>query len=292
MMIINEIIDKSKNILSFEMRHNLQLFFAGHPYMKPNFIIHKENPAHYIKFFYNMIDKLDIDSFENKTLLEVGAGQYLLNAFLEYQMGSEKVFLIDIDDLAHSNRLAKDYVSPYIDLMDEKRKKRNLPVINTNETIISQLKKINAEYMTEGSDSYKKIEDKSIDIIYSNTVLQHIRRNIFDYTISEMARVLKPGGIMYHSVDLKDMLGGKKRHLEVSTEVWENDNHYAMACYTNRLQCNEMCNIFEKNGFIIRELERDFFHHKPVEKLLCDQYKYIEDEELYTERFRIIIEKK
>ena len=60
-MIINEIIDKSKNILSFEMRHNLQLFFAGHPYMKPNFIIHKENPAHYIKFFYNMIDKLDLD---------------------------------------------------------------------------------------------------------------------------------------------------------------------------------------------------------------------------------------
>lgn len=46
--------------------------------------------------------------------------------------------------------------------------------------------------------------------MYSNIVLQYIRKNIFRQSIGKMYRIMRYGGIAYHMVVLKDMIGGKK----------------------------------------------------------------------------------
>lgn len=51
-------------------------------------------------------------------------------------------------------------------------------------------------------DSTYPLPADSVDVIYSCAVLEHVHN--LDLCFQEMTRVLKPGGLMYHEVDLRD----------------------------------------------------------------------------------------
>ena len=162
-----------------------------------------------------------------------------------------------------------------------------------NLTLKQQAQKIECNYYTNGIKAYSSIADDSVDVLYSCSVLQHIRKNEFDDTVKEMIRITKPGGVMYHMVDLKDMMGGSKKHLTIPEEKWEDKTHYQMWCYTNRLQCNEILQTFCDNGMKITYLKRYYFKKQPYSKnLLANEFKNISKKEFFTEKFSVALEKK
>jgi SAM-dependent methyltransferase len=65
-----------------------------------------------------------------------------------------------------------------------------------------------AIYSTNGMQSYREIPAASVDLIFSQAVLEHVRRNEFVQIAAEMRRILKPDGVASHQVDLRDHLGG------------------------------------------------------------------------------------
>lgn len=145
----------------------------------------------YNQQLYQTLDELKIESFEDKVVCELGPGQHLSHAFLEYQMGAKKEWLLEIADFAHVNETAK-----VEDLhLDNNLKKINqLPAIEQNESWLSYLAKVNATYITTGINGYKNIPDGSVDYCFSYAVLEHIRRNIVEQTIEEMYRFTRNGG--------------------------------------------------------------------------------------------------
>ena len=62
--------------------------------------------------------------------------------------------------------------------------------------------------LTNGLESWSEIEDESIDFIFSQAVLEHIPKNDFRQTMIECHRILKQNGVISHTIDLKDHLGG------------------------------------------------------------------------------------
>lgn len=68
-----------------------------------------------------------------------------------------------------------------------------------------------AKYLSNGLSSLKAIADGSVDFIFSQAVLEHVRRHEFLETMQECYRILRAGGSASHSVDLKDHLGGAKQ---------------------------------------------------------------------------------
>jgi SAM-dependent methyltransferase len=107
------------------------------------------------------------------------------------------------------------------------------------------LERCGAEYLTNGLASLESIEDSSIDLIFSQAVLEHIRLDEFEPTLMHLSRILAPGGISSHRVDLRDHLGGSLNNLRFSPRLWESRFFAQSGFYTNRLGLNEMKATFE-----------------------------------------------
>lgn len=111
------------------------------------------------------------------------------------------------------------------------------------------LNSLNCDYFTKGLESLRRFESGSIDLAFSQAVLEHVPLNDFKSLVNEVYRVLKPGAIFSNRVDLKDHLGGGLNNLRFPQRIWESKFLASSGFYTNRLRCNEIINIFESAGF-------------------------------------------
>lgn len=154
------------------------------------------------------------------------------------------------------------------------------------------MEKIHAVYRTDGLDGYYSVPDNSVDFLFSFSVLEHIRKNIFLNTMKETFRFMREGGISYHAVDFTDHLGGGKNHLRFSEEVWEDKDHYRMDNYTNRLSCSEICQMLEDLGFqIVKVMPRQFWKDPVKRNCLDRQFRNISEKDLRTAGAVIIARK-
>lgn len=177
--------------------------------------------------------------------LELGPGDSLYSAPIAYAYGAKEVYLVDAgnyvaDDIESYKRLIHEELDVNKTQCDE---------ISSVSNVEEMLKHCNARYLTDGLPSLKTIPDKSVDFIWSQAVLEHIRRDEFADTMSELRRILREDGVCSHHVDLKDHLGGSLNHLRFSDRVWESALFSKSGFYTNRLRFSEMLHIFKTSGF-------------------------------------------
>ncbi len=134
-------------------------------------------------------------SLANKTVLELGPGGSVGFGLLALQAGAAQY--LALDDGEHT------FVRP--------RQIRGYRKLVGNDTVLRCFEKragrivyreeaIRFKNITQASGY--PLPDASVDVIYSCAVLEHVHD--LDQAFSEMSRVLKPGGIMYHEVDLRD----------------------------------------------------------------------------------------
>lgn len=274
-----------KNIIPWQLRYQIKLYEASHGFYLP--MKSKQDIEHYNDVLYEILDRLGgIDCVDGKTVCEIGPGEYLTHAALLYQLGVAGSYLLDIEDLASSP--TKVVVSAEVGLKDNGWRKQRLPKFDNNEKWNTYLRKINCSYNINGLDGYKEIENNSVDFIFSDAVFEHIRKNIFVDTIKEMYRFSKMGGVSYHIVDLRDHMGGGKNHLRFKEAEWEDEIHYRMDNYTNRLTCAEICKICEDVGFREIVVNRSFYNSMPLKRNdLTDSFKQMDEEEIMTKSFTI-----
>ncbi|OGC42310.1 hypothetical protein A2Y85_02625, partial [candidate division WOR-3 bacterium RBG_13_43_14] len=174
--------------------------------------------------------------------MELGPGESLFNALIAKAFGAKKVLLVDVKNCAiHKMSLYRDM---YLFLIG-KGHKLTIDLSNFKNLMHS----CGAVYLTSGLDSLRQIPDKSIDFVFSNAVLEHIRKQEFILTLEELARILKPEGISTHIVDLRDHLSDGLNSLRFSDLVWESDWFVNSGFYTNRIRFCEMVVLLERAGF-------------------------------------------
>jgi hypothetical protein len=78
-----------------------------------------------------------------------------------------------------------------------------------------------------------------------------VRREEFDETLRELCRVLRPGGVASHEVDLRDHLGGALNNLRFTERRWESRAFFRSGFYTNRIRFREMLRRFDRAGFAV-----------------------------------------
>jgi SAM-dependent methyltransferase len=104
-------------------------------------------------------------------------------------------------------------------------------------------------------------DDASFDLIWSNAVYEHVRFPID--MVRETHRVLKPGGMVVHLIDLMDHFGhGKDRPeivfncLKYSRWLWETMT-WNRSNFVNRLRASEWVELHESQGFTVISKETD-----------------------------------
>lgn len=268
-----------KNIVPWRLRYFIKVQEAKGSLKLPQKLKQHRSVVDYNNGLYQVLKELGITDMRDKTVCEMGPGEFLTHAFLEYQLGSKKEILLEIADFANVNSPVD---TSHLILDKDYKITKNLPPLSQAETWKSYLKKINATYSINGLDGYKHIPDDSVDYIFSFAVLEHIRKNIFFKTLEETYRFMNRGGVFYHMVDFTDHFGDKKNHLRFPEKVWEDKTHYSMENYTNRIACSEICKILEETGFEILKVKNQLFNRIPIKRFHLDrQFSNISEKDLF-----------
>jgi predicted O-methyltransferase YrrM len=95
----------------------------------------------------------------------------------------------------------------------------------------------------------------SIDLVFSNSVLEHMPKPLVEGCFAEAMRLLRPGGVMFHAVNCGDHYAYADRsidqlhYLQFSEDDWTMWNNAFL--YQNRLRAVDFLGMARRAGFTI-----------------------------------------
>jgi SAM-dependent methyltransferase len=117
------------------------------------------------------------------------------------------------------------------------------------------LERCNIHYHAPASAANTGLAGESVDIVYSNTVLEHIPTQECSRLFAESYRILRPGGCMLHLIDMSDHFAHSDpsispiNFLQFSNQAFGKYNTYHL--YQNRLRAPTWRRIITGCGFQI-----------------------------------------
>ena len=111
------------------------------------------------------------------------------------------------------------------------------------------------DYRAPGDASRTGLDAGSVDIVFSNSVLEHVESAAIGQLMAETRRILRPGGVAVHSVNCGDHYAYFDRkvtqvhYLRFSSSQWRWWNNSMQ--YQNRLRANDFLEIAAREGLNI-----------------------------------------
>jgi SAM-dependent methyltransferase len=265
----------SRSPLPYSIWHKFALF--RHGYM--------DSPAYAISVFDGHVLRAGLrDRLHGKTLLEIGPGDSIATAIFSKSHGARAIVV----DAGH---FASEDLQSYLALCELMRE-RGLkpPELSSAMTLQDVLLACDGEYLTEGLASWKQIPSNSVDFVFSQAVLEHIPVEEFLLTMKECRRVMKPGSIASHTIDLRDHLGEALNNLRFNENMWESDIFKSSGFYTNRIRYSYMMHLFEAADFIVEKTEVLRWNKLPTprEKLALP-FRNLPEDELCIKGFDVCL---
>jgi SAM-dependent methyltransferase len=154
------------------------------------------------------------------------------------------------------------------------------------------------EYCAPADASRTHLADSCIDVVFSNSVLEHIVPETIDAIMLETARILKPGGVAIHSVNCGDHYAYFDRgitainYLQYSERQWAFWNN--RLGYQNRLRASDFLRSAEKAGLRIilsrQNAREDLFKALPT-LVIAPQFKCYSIEDLCCTSIDFVVRK-
>ena len=165
------------------------------PYYKVN--LNQYNPCSIVADYKNYLELENIDPMKLNSILEIGVGA-------TNSSGYEMAFL----GFAKAGQITM--LEPYTEY-DQELDNKIFTEIGYPEAAKNKVKR---------QKNISDIESNSIDLILSNSVLEHV--DDFSGLLTQLIRVLKPGASMLHIVDYRDHFFKYPYHfLQFSRRVWD-----------------------------------------------------------------------
>jgi len=140
--------------------------------------------------------------------------------------------------------------------------------------------------------SLAQVPSESVDFSFSHVVLSCVWKSDFNKLVEELYRIMKPNGASYHTIDLKDYLGGALNNLRFSEATWEGDLFSKSKFYSNRIRFGEMVGIFEQAGFKCTLLRVKRWEQLPTPREKMDPaFRQLSDDDLLVSEFDILLKK-
>ncbi len=213
-------------------------------------------------------------------LLEVGTGWYPTFPFACYLGGARRIETVDLNrhlkpDLVRACLTGLRRHVPEIARLcdvDERAVVERYEAMSSKLSGACDLEAISAgaiRYRAPGDATRTGLPAASIDCIFSNSVLEHVPPDAIDAMYGESMRILRPGGVMFHSVNCGDHYAyvdsriSQLNYLKFSDRAWRFWNNAFL--YQNRLRANEFVDRAVAAGFGI-----DLDTGRPHERRLAE----------------------
>ena len=119
-------------------------------------------------------------------------------------------------------------------------------------TLPELLKTARIEYLAPGDAADTKLPPQSVDVVYSNSVLEHVPAEVIRRIFREAKRILKPDGVTVHSVACNDHYAHFDRnitfinYLQYGEGEWDWWNTKFL--YQNRLRPQDFLRLVQESG--------------------------------------------
>ena len=225
-----------------------------------------DSTSYVISNFFNLLNHAALNSqkCDGLSFLEVGAGDSIGSGVVASAFGM-KPYIIDVDafatkDIEFYKNIIRELDNPILDISE-----------NDFISYEQMIKKLDITYLTNGTSSFEKINNNSINIIISQACLEHVRKKEFKFFMDENYRVCKKGALSIHSIDFKDHLDYSLNNLRFSEGFWESEFISSSGFYTNRLRYCDMKEVFLKSGFEIIKEDLSLWNELPLRKTKFNQ---------------------
>lgn len=219
------------------------------------------------------------------TVLELGPGDSLVSACAATAMGGSSSYLVDHG--RYANQQVDSYRAFCAFLRD-----RDLPApdLTGAKTIGDVLESCSATYLTNGLEDLRTIPSGSIDFVWSNAVLEHVRLAEFENVLQELRRIVSANGVASHTVDLRDHLGQGLNNLRFSRRFWESTLVAESGFYTNRIAFSSMIALFRDVGFRVELGKVDRWNRPPIApSRLSRDVKRLAPDDLLVSGFDVVL---
>ena len=221
---------------------------------------------------------------DGRLVLELGPGDGIATALICSALGGRSI-LVDAGAYAQADVQAILGLAGQLNALG-----LSCPDVSGCKNMDEALEICNSKYLTEGLRSLRGLPNDSVDMIFSQSVLEHVRKQDFDETLSQCRRVLKADGAFSNHVDLKDHLGGGLNNLRFSEKTWESDLFSRSGFYTNRIRMTDMLRRFEAAGFSHSCLLPVHWSRMPIARSrLHREFQALTEEELTVSAFDIVL---
>lgn len=214
--------------------------------------------------------------FAGKVLLELGPGDGVASGLFASCLGAERTILVDAGDFASRDR------ATYLPMIAAwKAEGLSVEHLERAETFDALCAAGRTTYLTGGLASLRTLPSASVDVEFSNAVLEHVRVHELDAVLVELRRVLRPHGFARHAIDLRDHLGGRLSNLRFDAARWESPLFAESGFYTNRVRYRDMVARMRRAGFAARVPRTWEWDALPTPRgKLAPEFRGLSDDEL------------
>lgn len=235
-------------------------------------------------------------SINGKVVLEIGTGSHPVIPMIFLLCECSKIILMDKQRLlsrpsllgtiagikSHGHTLSQTLGLP-VSLIED------LLSVDTPESLDALLHRVNMEYHAPRDFLETALRDKSVDIIISRAVLEHVPPSMVGPMCRVCGRILKDDGKMCHIIDNSDHMQhvdksiSRLNFLRFSDETFKWLSSFHPRNYQNRLRHSEYVAFLEQSGFKI-DLDESEVDGKALNDLrgidICRRYRDFPREDL------------
>lgn len=244
-----------------------------------------EKPGYAYKVFKHHYEQAEMHRrAAGFVMLELGPGDSMASGVIAHFLGASKTYLVD--------------QKPYAD-QDVRTYQRLIAFLQTaglsteadQVWSTEELKtRYNIHYMTRGLASLQQIPTASVDFIWSQVVLEMVRLHDLKPLMQELRRILRPGGVCSHCIDLSDLIVHSLNNLRFPQQLWESNFMVNSQFYTNRLRFSEYLNLFEQSGFEAKVVGVQRWDKLPVPRqAMHPQFQQFSDDELRISEMNVVL---
>lgn len=242
------------------------------------------DPAYAYRVVNSHVARAGLTTLEGRVVVELGPGDSLSTAVIAAALGASRTYLSDTGAYATADVASYHALQRFLEAAGLRP-----PDVSQCQTVEAILEQCHAVYLTNGLAGLGSIASASVDLVFSQAVLEHVSLDLFDLTQREVRRVLMPGGIASHQVDLKDHLGGALNNLRFGDSTWEARWMAESGFYTNRLRMAEMLSLVRDAGLVpeVTEVQRWAALPTPQQRL-APRFRAMSAEDLLVHQFDFI----
>ena len=245
-----------------------------------------DNFSYPLKIFAHHIDRAYSGTpIKNFSVLELGPGDSIASAILGFSFGASKIYLVDSGSFATQDLRYYKHLVNYLSY-----KGFSTPDLTDVHSFADILRSCNCEYLTNGLNSLRTIQDESIDFIWSHSVLEHIYKDQLTFIHRELYRILKIGGRSSHNIDYQDHLQHSLNSYRFPSSIWESQLFRQSSFYTNRVPATEMHKLILNTGFTLVSQSFGRWPELPILRSdLNKDFEHYTDQELSTRTSHISV---